>query len=327
MTMHARTSLRRESYVPLFWRLLVPNASVLIAACVVLWLEPANGRVVALAGGLTLMIVFNIVLMRRAFAPLARLTSMMDSIDPLQPGQRIPISGPESEVTVLTDAFNSMLDRVETERRESALRALRSQEDERRHLTTELHDEIGQTLTALSLELNHVSSSISTDGDDPLENAKATSAQATDDVRRLARRLRPEVLDELGLVAALTSLCDRMSSRSGLRIERRFALPLPKLDGEMELVIYRVAQESLTNVIRHARAQSAEMALQRDGAAIELRVRDDGLGFPEAARRHDNGIRGMRERAVAVGAFLAVTRRPEGGTEVRLLVPVPSECR
>lgn len=328
MTTRVRMSDRRRAYVPLFWRLFVPNASVLIVACVVLWIEPANGRIIALAGGLVLMIVFNVVLMRRAFAPLARLTATMHSIDPLQPGQRIAATGPESEVTVLTEAFNAMLDRVETERRESARRALQAQEDERRYLTTELHDEIGQTLTALSLELQHVGASVARNGDDPLATAKEATTQAIDDIRRLARRLRPEVLDELGLVAALTNLCDRLSATSGLRIERRFEQPLPDLDAAAELVVYRIAQESLTNVIRHARAGTAEVVMRRDGDALELRVRDDGVGFPESTPGGaGNGIRGMRERAIAVGAYLTVAARPQGGTEVRLLVPRGSEIR
>jgi two-component system sensor histidine kinase UhpB len=328
MTTRVRMSDRRRAYIPLFWRLFVPNASVLIVACVVLWIEPANGRIIALAGGLVLMIVFNVVLMRRAFAPLARLTATMHSIDPLQPGQRIAATGPASEVTVLTEAFNAMLDRVETERRESARRALQAQEEERRYLTTELHDEIGQTLTALSLELQHVSATVARNGDDPLATAKDATTQAIGDVRRLARRLRPEVLDELGLVAALTNLCDRLSATSGLRVERQFEQPLPELDAATELVVYRIAQESLTNVIRHARARTAAVVLRGAGEALELRVRDDGVGLSEATQRAGGtGIRGMRERAIAVGASLSVTARAQGGTEVRLLVAKTSNGR
>jgi two-component system sensor histidine kinase UhpB len=309
--------------VPLFWRLLVPNACVLVVACIALWIEPANGRIVALGGGLAVMLVLNVVLMRRAFGPLVRLTSAMYSIDPLRPGQRIPAVGPESEVTVLTDAFNDMLDRVETERRESALRALRAQEDERRRLTAELHDQLGQTLTALSLELQHVSRAVSTNGADPLGPAKAATADPIEDVRRMARTLRPEVLDELGLPAALTTLCDRLSRPGELAIVRRFDAQLPPLDPAAELVVYRVVQESLTNVLRHAGARTVDVALRRDGDALDVRVRDDGRGVPaRTGRRDGNGIRGMRERAVAIGASLAVARCVGGGTEVVLRVPL-----
>src|SRR4051794_27769488 len=103
------------SYIPLFWRLFVPNATVLAAACAILIVEPANGRVIALAGGFVTLLAVNLVLMRRAFEPLTRLTVLMTRVDPLRPGERIDVPGPASEVTVLADAFNAMLDRLETE--------------------------------------------------------------------------------------------------------------------------------------------------------------------------------------------------------------------
>src|SRR5918996_5769907 len=103
--------------IPLFWRLFVPNASVLIVACVVLIVEPANGRIVALVGGLAIMLAVNLLLMRRAFSPLTRLMTTMTRVDPLRPGERVPVVGPPSEVTVLAREFNAMLDRIETERR------------------------------------------------------------------------------------------------------------------------------------------------------------------------------------------------------------------
>jgi len=313
----ARTPQPGGRYVPLFWRLFIPNASVLVAACVVLWVEPANGRIVALVGGLTVMIVANLVLMRRAFAPLARLTSLMNAVDPLRPGSRIPPLAPESEVAVLARAFNAMLDRVETERRESARRALLAQETERRHIAGELHDEIGQALTALTFELDRHGAN------DGLAVARATATQTIEDVRRLARRLRPEVLDELGLVPALTNLCDRLSARTGVRIRREFAVPLGPLSPETELVVYRVAQESLTNVVRHAEATEATVRLHGDAALVELVVTDNGVGLAEEPHGDNGqGIRGMRERAVAIGAELTVTSPAGGGVEVRLRVPL-----
>jgi len=282
----------------------------------VLWVEPANGRIVALVGGLTLMLVANVVLMRRAFAPLTRLTSLMNAVDPLRPGSRLPPLGPESEVTVLGRAFNAMLDRVETERRESARRVLLAQETERRHLAAELHDEIGQALTALALELDRQGAS-----NGQLAVARATAIQTIEDVRRLARRLRPEVLDQIGLLPALTNLCDRLSARTSLRIRREFRAPLPPLTPEAELVVYRVAQESLTNVVRHADAREATVRLHAADGNVELVVSDDGVGLPSQLGTGDGqGIRGMRERAVAFGAELTVASPPGGGTEIRLRV-------
>lgn len=308
-------------YVPLFWRLLIPNASVLVLACVVLWVEPANGRLVALVGGLLVMLLVNVVLMRRAFAPLTRLTSLMGTIDPLSPGQRRPALGPQSEVTTLARAFNDMLDRLETERRESARRASLDQETERRHLAAELHDEIGQNLTAVIMQLDRLAKHVPDACRDEVLEAATTARASLEDVRGLARRLRPEVLDALGLGPALGNLCDRLSNRTGLPIAYTVPGRLSSLAEDAELVIYRVAQESLTNVVRHAHADRAEVELIEAEGHVQLSVCDDGVGFPDVARRSDGGLRSMRERAVLIGGSVEMTQSELGGAAVRLRVP------
>ncbi len=310
-------------YVPLFWRLLIPNASVLVAACVVLLVEPANGRIVALAGGLTVMLVVNAVLMRHAFAPLVRLTSLMGTIDPLKPGRRIPALGPKSEVSTLAEAFNEMLERLETERRESARRASLGQEAERRRLAAELHDEIGQNLTAVIIQLDRLAKRVPDACRDELLEAAATARASLDEVRGLARRLRPEVLDALGLGPALGNLCDRLANRTGLAISYSLDSQLPPLPEDVQLVIYRVTQESLTNVVRHAHADRAEVRLSNVDGHFELSVSDDGVGFPDAIARSDGGLRSMRERAVLVGGTVDIDQSELGGAAVRLRVPRP----
>ena len=312
-------------YIPLFWRLMIPNAAVLLAACIVLMVEPANGRVVALAGGLTVMLITNVVLMRHAFAPLTRLTTLMKAIDPLKPGRRIPPLGPQSEVTTLARAVNEMLDRVEDERRDSARRASADQETERRHMAAELHDEIGQNLTALILQLDRLAKRVPDACREEVEEAGATARRSLDEVRGLARRLRPEVLDELGLVPALGNLCDRMSQRTGLPIVHRLPTRLPQLGDDAELVVYRIAQESLTNVVRHARASRADVALDEVDGHVELSVTDDGVGC-SAVGSEEGGMRGMRERAVLVGGELEVEPVAPRGTCVRLRLPRGDEA-
>jgi two-component system, NarL family, sensor histidine kinase UhpB len=309
-------------YIPLFWRLFIPNAAVLVAACIVLMIEPANGRVLALAGGLVVLLTVNLVLMRRAFAPLSRLASLMHVIDPLAPGRRLPPLGPESEVARLTAAFNEMLDRLESERRESGYRALVAEEAERRRVAAELHDEIGQRLTALVLVLDRLARLAPSGLRDELAVATAETKETLEGVRGLARRLRPEVLDELGLIPALRNLCDRFERPDGLVVHRSLPPELPELDGEAELVIYRVAQESLTNVARHAQARHAHVTLEPAAEEVGLAVRDDGIGIDAArAAESPGGIRGMRERAMLIGAKLELEALDGGGTEVRLRCP------
>jgi len=314
-------------YVPLFWRLFIPNATVLAVAGVVLLVEPANGRVVALGGGLATLLVVNLVLMRRAFAPLVHLTRLMREVDPLRPGQRLSVPGPPSEVTVLAEAFNEMLDRLETERRESGRRALSERESERRLLAAELHDELGQELTALALLLSRLAGQAPPELRDELRDARDRTLGSVEEVRALARRLRPEGLDALGLVPALTNLVERLAQATRLPIERRLRRDLPPLDPDVQLVVYRVAQESLTNVVRHARARRASITLDVDGDGLLLCVEDDGVGL-DAAGQGGSGLRGMRERALLVGGALALDVAPGGrGTRVRLRVPLAAEHR
>jgi two-component system sensor histidine kinase UhpB len=308
----------------LFWRVFLTNAAVLVAVFLLLALSPlqiesplAEGGLISL-GGLAVMIGVNAVLMQHALNPLQRLRGVMRRIDPLRPGQRVPVYANSTEVVELTSAFNDMLDRLETERRESARRTLAAQEAERRGLARELHDEVGQSLTALMLELDYVARRAEPELAADISSARESARTTLEEVRRMAHRLRPEALDDLGLRSALTNLAERMAAQTGLPIERRLEHDLPPLGPEPELVIYRVAQESLTNAVRHARASGAVLELGRVNGGVRLRVCDDGRGMRGA--REGSGITGMRERAVLVGGRLDVRERSGGGVEVELEV-------
>ena len=311
----------RSRYISLFWRLLVPNVTVLCVACLVLIIEPANGRIPALAGGFAIMVAANVVLIRRATTPLVRLTELMGEVDPLHPGQRLPGPVAQSELTVLTDAFNDMLDRLETERRESGMRALTEREGERRRVAAELHDQVGQTLTALGLHVDRLLGRSPADLEDEIRDVRDGILGCVDDVRRIARELRPEALDTLGLVAALTNLSERMTQHTGIEIVRRLERDLPTITDDGAVVIYRIAQESLTNAVRHASPTCIEMELRRDRDGVELVVCDDGIGYVANGERQ-GGILGMRERALSIGAELRIeARRDRSGTRVTLGLP------
>jgi two-component system sensor histidine kinase UhpB len=311
-----------RGYIGLFWRLLIPNAAVLGAASVVLMVAPANGRPLVILAGLASMLAINVVLMRYAFAPLERLSSVMQRVDPLQPGERVPIEGAQSEVSMLAEAFNDMLERLESERRDSGRRAMVAQEAERRRVASDLHDEIGQSLTALVLQLKQASDR---EHPDPaaLRELVGTAEAILGEVRSVARRLRPEALDDLGLRSALLALAGRLEEAGGLDIHVRIAQDLPPLPSEVELVIYRVAQESLTNVLRHAGARQADVQLRARPGALILEVVDDGRGFDVSAPHAGEGLRGMRERALLVGGTITVDSAPAADTRVRLIVPRP----
>jgi two-component system sensor histidine kinase UhpB len=308
-------------------RLFIANAALILVTFFTLALTPltvksplqvGSGGAVSLIG-LTAVLAVNLTIIRRSLEPLSRLTASMRRVDLLRPGTRVPVYGDSEEVLELTRAFNDMLARLEAERRESVRRTVTAQEDERLQLARELHDEIGQGLTALLLQLDYLGKAAPPEVADELVEAREAARSSLEEVRRIARQLRPEALDDLGLVSAINHLADRIAGRSQLAISRAVERDLPPLDRETELVIYRVAQESLTNVIRHADAEHVHLnlALSEDGGVV-LRVADDGRGIDGASE--GAGIKGMRERAVLAGARLDIGPARMGGTEVRLEV-------
>jgi two-component system sensor histidine kinase UhpB len=214
-----------------------------------------------------------------------------------------------------------MLARLESEREESMRRVIGAQESERLRVAQELHDEIGQNLTAALLQLARVRKLAGPDLQDEVGAATETVRANLDDLRRIAQRLRPQALDELGLTSALSQFSARLSVQAGLEIEAHLDGHLPPLTREEELVIYRVAQEALTNVVRHAGASHSELVLERAPDRLTLRVADDGRGLGDEALV-GGGIRGMHERATLIHADLRVGRRDGGGTEVVLHVPL-----
>jgi two-component system sensor histidine kinase UhpB len=311
--------------VSLLWRVFAVNAAVFVAAVALLAWTPVTvhrvatgGELLVLFAGLAAMLAVDLLLLRRTFGPLRRLAAVMTEVDPTQPGRRAdPPPGAGQEVVTLAEALNAMLDRVETERRESARRALAATEAERARIARELHDEIGQTLTAIALQAERAAAR---EGSSALAEIAAHASRSLDDVRRIARELRPEALDDLGLVNALSALCSRVDGQGGLRVERRLAWQIPRLTDEVELVVYRIAQEALTNVLRHAAASRATVVLEVQPTALVLSVRDDGRGLGASERR--GGLEGMRERAMLIGAQFSVHPSAPTGTEVVLRVPV-----
>lgn len=320
--------MRREKGAPqlsLFWRIFALNAVVLGSATALLLWAPVTVSVpvvlteaIILVAGLAVMLVANAALLRIGLAPLDRLTRLMTTVDLLRPGHRLPEQG-RSETAELIRTFNAMLERLEQERAASSARVLLAQESERRRIAQELHDEVGQTMTAVLLSLKRAADEADGPLRGELQQAQEITRGSLDEVRRLVRRLRPGVLDDLGLISALTSLTTEFATHAGLRVVRGFDTDLPPLDQQAELVLYRVAQEALTNAARHAEADRVEVVLSRSDGAVVLSVTDDGRGTGIA---HEGaGIRGMRERALFIGATLDVTSGPQGGTQVRLTVP------
>lgn len=311
-------------------RLFLANAAVVLVAGVLLIITPVTisapvtlEQLAIIVAAVVAMLGATFVLLRRALSPLRELAALMRTVDPLDPGRRLTgVSHSDAEVATLVEAFNAMLDRLEQERRGSVRRALAAQEDERSRIARELHDELGQELTAVAMQSERAAQSAPADSQATLEEIAEATRQSIDHVRRIARRLRPEALDDLGLVNALISLCRRMGQHSGVRIESDLANTVPSMSAETELVVYRVAQESLTNAIRHAQASKITLALTTEDDQVTLLVRDDGRGIDAPLSDDTAGVSGMRERALLIGAQLKIRSHHGAGTEVQLDVPL-----
>jgi two-component system sensor histidine kinase UhpB len=321
-------TLNRTPARSLFWRLSLVNVSVLVAVALLLALSPVTISVpirptelLIVALGLIAATAVTLYLVRRTLMPLQQLTDLMRSVDPMEPGRRLEdVDVQDADIAALTESFNSMLDRLELERRESARRALTAQEQERLRIARELHDEVGQTLTAIALEAERAADGGSGADRESWGRVAAWAKDSVDELRRIARELRPEALDDLGLINAFIALCNRVAAQAGIEVERDLPDRLPPVSPEIDLVVYRVAQESLTNVMRHAQASEARVSLRAVDGQLVLRVRDNGRGMQDG-EEGKTGLAGMRERAMLVGGSLTIRSGP-GGTEVELEVPL-----
>jgi two-component system, NarL family, sensor histidine kinase UhpB len=209
--------------------------------------------------------------------------------------------------------------------RELSASVVEAREEERRHIARELHDELGQRLTALKIDLTTLASQAALPDDDTrVAGMQAMLDDTLASVRRIASDLRPLMLDDLGLNAAIEWLARDASRRIGIPVHTRLPLVEPALDKRVAIALYRMVQEALTNVARHAQARSVEIILQVQERQLVLTVADDGIGVAEQAlqRAGSFGLMGLRERAHMLGGQIEIGRRPRGGT--RLTVHVPS---
>ncbi|MBV9311144.1 MAG: HAMP domain-containing protein, partial [Solirubrobacterales bacterium] len=232
-----------RSGLSLLWRVFLGNAVVFVVAfAIVAWTPVTVHRIatpselLVLAVLLIVMLAFDLLLLRRALGPLRRLAATMGAVDPAQPGRRAEsFDSAGVEVLALACALNDMLDRLEGERRESGRRVLAAQERERIRIARELHDEVGQTLTAIALRAERAAGDPGSEHE-ALVDIGETALRSLEDVRRIGRELRPEALDDLGLVNALIALCGRVDRQRGLRVRRELDWHLPELSPEVELV-------------------------------------------------------------------------------------------
>jgi two-component system sensor histidine kinase UhpB len=262
----------------------------------------------------------NWLLLRRRFEPLEELISAMESTDLSDPGSaRFVVPRADSaEVQRLEAAFHRMIGRLETERRDAGRAAIEAQERERRRIAQDLHDEVNQALTAVSLRLQASIEHAPPELRAELAETKRLSSQAMEELLTLARQLRPAVLDDHGLLPALHSQVRDFADQTGIRADFNARGKPPSLAPEQQLVIYRVTQESLSNIAQHSEAHKVDVELSFVGRTV-LRISDDGRGFT-AGRNGGLGLSGMRERALLAGGQLSIWSAEGRGTRVELTI-------
>lgn len=315
----------RPAYRPLWWRVVAVNLLIFAVGTAALVLSPATvsarplaSEVVVLLLGLAVMAVANALVVRSLVRPFDLLVHRLDHELSADPIQLLP-EGAEGIAGRVTAAVNDLLGRIEHEQRAAGVSALAGQEGERARIAQELHDGVGQSLTAILLESGRLASSEHVEPED-VGRIRDVARDSLDEVRRVARQLRPHVLEDLGLRSALAALTTDLFEHGETHARRSISPALPDLDETVELVVFRVAQEALTNVARHAGASNVEVRLSPRGEDVVLTVTDDGRGLAPGV--DGTGLRGMRERAALVGGTVDVARREGGGTVVTLVVPV-----
>jgi two-component system, NarL family, sensor histidine kinase UhpB len=260
---------------------------------------------------------------RQRMRPLEYLIEEMEKVDLNRPGlpRSIDGIGETEEVERIELAFLRMMRRLEAERRRAGSAVLQAQEEERARVARDLHDEVNQSLTGLLLRLEAAREAAPPELEGELDETKALANQAMRELLSLARQLRPTALDDLGLVAATAGQVEQLA-RGEITADFETDGDFSDLSDDAQLVVYRVAQEALSNAARHSGATRVNVRLgRREDGGVELTVADDGRGFAFAESERGLGIGGMRERALLVGGELTIESRPERGTTVRLMVP------
>ena len=313
------------------WRTLVANAAVFAIAFLLLVFSPVTisapirlAELGVLTAGTLAILAVNWILVRRALEPLRRLSEQMERTDLTNGPVVEPSRGAEvREVEIVTRAFAAMVERLAEERRQTSRAVLAGQEGERLRVARELHDEVGQSLIALTLQAERAAERAAPDEAHQFAEIAAKLRFNLDELRRIAHELRPEALDDLGLLNALIALANGTGVRGELTVERDLPAELPALSDEQELVVYRIAQEALSNVARHSGADRTVLWLRIAEGELHLTVDDNGRGLA-AGEREGVGIGGMRERALLAGGRLRLGPRADGeaGTEVVLVLPL-----
>ena len=279
--------------------------------------------------GLVVSVVINYALLKFALSPLTRLRQTMEQVQAGDMTSKAPLTGFDPDADSLAQTFNTMLAAIDDLSKTRAIQILHAQEQERKRIARELHDETSQVLTSLLISLAMLEESLTSDtGRARIADTRALAHQTLRAVRNLSIDLRPSALDDLGLLPALRWYIKEYQQKCGIEVEFTSSGLKERLSPEMETAIYRIIQESLTNTAKHARAHKVWVTVTEDCDAIHAGIRDDGCGFDAPAvlrtpwQDRGLGLGGMMERASLLNGSVDIASEPESGTTITVRIPL-----
>lgn len=291
--------------------------------------------------GVSISLIINYLLLRIAFAPLRQLNNTMAQVSQGELTARVEIEKAGPEVDQLVNSFNEMLDKLEDYRKSASSQVLRAMEDERKRIARELHDETSQLLTTLLLHQEMTLDFIkknTKDGvlsmedlpmvENNIKHCQTITLTSLEEIKKLTSELRPTILDDLGLEAAVRWLV-KNTEPSGMKIDMQTAGLESRLTEDIEIVAFRIVQEALTNIIRHAQAKTVSIKLTNHKDKLAIHIEDDGKGFikervlkPKKPSEGGLGLFGMKERAELVSGVIDIDTAPNQGTRIQVLLPI-----
>lgn len=344
-----RSILQRILGIPLLYKVLLANGIIVVLGATIGTLitvrsvhgqnDPAEYWLIAIFAcvGTVLSLLVNYLVLRAAMQPIDRLAEVAERVRTGDFSRRVrPSRFPDPQLARLGSSFNETLDELAADRdqlRQLTSQVINAQEAERKRIARELHDDTAQVLFAQLLGITALRSS----DNDQIRLAAESMAESTVDaiegVRRLALELRPPALDDLGLWAALGELAQRYGEKYRLGVAYDWHGSRERLPAELELVLYRIAQEAMTNVVKHSGATQASIEIERRAGEVVLTVSDNGSGFePTLPAVRDErglglGIFGMVERTALVGGGLRIEPIEPSGVSIVAIIPLAHAVR
>lgn len=335
-----RSSILRPLFgLPAFYKVLLANSLIIfIGATGGTFLASrlnsgplaTTSLIVFIALGWLVSIALNFVVLQVAFGPLTELEKVMNRVQAGERSLRAPVSNLDPQADHMAHTFNVMLEAIDDANRLRASQIINAQEQERKRIARELHDETSQVLTSLLISLAVLEESITTqEARDRIGETRQLAHRTLRAVRNMSIDLRPSALDDLGLLPALRWYVKEYQQKFHIEVDLQANGFKGRLPSEMETVLYRIVQESLTNIAKHAQAHTVSIVLREDGEAVYATIVDDGIGFDlEQLQRTPNqerglGLAGMHERALLLNGSLNIESRPGHGTRIAVRIPLP----